>query len=68
MFVFYYNSRWYNDDTYVIVMNVGKTYNVVNLTAFDLVFGQMEVEASSVLSSRSLGYLQVFLAYLILKP
>ncbi|XP_049886396.1 maltase A1-like [Pectinophora gossypiella] len=46
-------KRWYNDDTYVVVLNVGKTYRVVNLTAFDLVFGQLEVEASSVLSSRT---------------
>ncbi|CAD0195917.1 unnamed protein product [Chrysodeixis includens] len=44
---------WYNDDTYVVVINVGKVYHVVNLTAFDLIFGQLEVEASSVLSSRT---------------
>ncbi|CAK1544243.1 unnamed protein product [Leptosia nina] len=48
-------KRWYNDDAYVIVMNVGKGYQVVNLTAFDLIFGQLEVEVSSVLSSRSYG-------------
>ncbi|PZC75320.1 maltase 2 isoform X1 [Helicoverpa armigera] len=46
-------KRWYNDDTYVVVMNVGRVYHVVNLTAFDLIFGQLEVEASSVLSSRT---------------
>ncbi|XP_012549946.4 maltase 2 [Bombyx mori] len=46
-------KRWYNDDTYIIVMNVGKRDRIVNLTAFDLVFGQLEVEASSVLSSRT---------------
>ncbi|CAG4997544.1 unnamed protein product [Parnassius apollo] len=46
-------KRWYNDDTYVVVMNVGKSYQVVNLTAFDLIFGQLEVEVSSVLSSRT---------------
>ncbi|CAG9784089.1 unnamed protein product [Diatraea saccharalis] len=46
-------KRWHNDDAYVIVMNVGRTYQVVNLTAFDLIFGQLEVEASSVLSSRT---------------
>ncbi|KAJ2953900.1 hypothetical protein O0L34_g1531 [Tuta absoluta] len=46
-------KRWFNDDTYVVVMNVGRSYHVVNLTAFDLVFGSMEVEASSVLSSRT---------------
>lgn len=45
--------RWYNDDTYVVVMNVGKSYSVVNLTAFDLIFGQLEVEVSSVLSTRA---------------
>ncbi|CAH0405094.1 unnamed protein product [Chilo suppressalis] len=46
-------KRWHNDDTYVIVMNFGRTYQVVNLTSFDLVFGQLEVEVSSVLSSRT---------------
>lgn len=46
-------KRWYNDDAYVVVMNVGNSYQVVNLTAFDLVFGQLEVEVSSVHSSRS---------------
>lgn len=46
-------SRWYNDDAYVIVINFGRTYQVVNLTAFDLIFGQLEVEASSVFSSRT---------------
>lgn len=46
-------KRWYNDDTYIVVMNVGRTYHIVNLTAFDLIFGQLEVEASSVLSSRT---------------
>ncbi|XP_068621313.1 maltase 2-like [Battus philenor] len=46
-------KRWYNDDTYVIVMNLGKSYQIVNLTAFDLVFGQLEVEVSSVQSSRT---------------
>ncbi|CAH2067418.1 unnamed protein product, partial [Iphiclides podalirius] len=46
-------KRWYNDDTYVVVMNFGKSYQVVNLTAFDLVFGQLEVEVSSILSSRT---------------
>lgn len=50
-------KRWYNDDTYVVVMNVGRSYHVVNLTAFDLIFGQLEVEASSALSSRSFRYL-----------
>ncbi|CAH2222508.1 jg19646, partial [Pararge aegeria aegeria] len=44
---------WYNDDAYVVVMNLGRTYQVVNLTAFDLIFGQLEVEVSSVLSSRT---------------
>lgn len=48
-----YFLRWYNDDTYVVVMNVGKSYSVVNLTAFDLIFGQLEVEVSSVLSTRA---------------
>ncbi|XP_045513184.1 maltase 2-like [Pieris brassicae] len=48
-------KRWYNDDAYVVVMNVGKVYQVVNLTAFDLIFGQLEVEVSSVLSSRTYG-------------
>ncbi|XP_063358165.1 maltase 2-like [Cydia amplana] len=48
-------KRWYQDDTYVVVMNLGRSINVVNLTIFDLVFGQMEVEASSVLSSRSIN-------------
>ncbi|XP_050362060.1 maltase 2-like [Nymphalis io] len=46
-------KRWYNDDAYVVIMNVGKSYQVVNLTAFDLIFGQLEVEVSSVHSSRS---------------
>ncbi|XP_013201277.2 maltase A1 [Amyelois transitella] len=46
-------KRWYNDDTYVVVMNVGRTYHVVNLTVIDLIFGSMEVEVSSVLSPRS---------------
>ncbi|XP_046961502.1 maltase 2-like [Vanessa cardui] len=46
-------KRWYNDDAYVVVMNVGKNYQVVNLTAFDLIFGQLEVEVSSVHSSRA---------------
>lgn len=49
--------RWYNDDAYVVVMNVGNSYQVVNLTAFDLVFGQLEVEVSSVHSSRSFRYI-----------
>ncbi|XP_045510978.1 maltase 2-like [Colias croceus] len=48
-------KRWYNDDAYVVVMNVGRSYQVVNLTAFDLIFGQLEVEVSSVLSSRTYG-------------
>ncbi|XP_053600394.1 maltase 2-like isoform X2 [Plodia interpunctella] len=46
-------KRWYNDDTYVVVMNVGRTYHFINLTAIDLIFGTLEVEVSSVLSSRS---------------
>ncbi|XP_059058094.1 maltase 2-like [Achroia grisella] len=46
-------KRWYNDDSYVIVINVGRSDHIVNLTAFDLIFGQLEVEASNVLSSRS---------------
>ncbi|KAL4712845.1 hypothetical protein ACJJTC_011915 [Scirpophaga incertulas] len=46
-------KRWYKHDTYIVVMNFGKTYRIVNLTAFDLIFGQLEVEASSVLSSRT---------------
>ncbi|XP_047987115.1 maltase 2-like [Leguminivora glycinivorella] len=48
-------KRWYQDDTYVVVMNLGRSLNVVNLTTFDLVFGQLEVEASSALSSRSIN-------------
>ncbi|CAG9566553.1 unnamed protein product [Danaus chrysippus] len=46
-------KRWYNDDAYIVVMNVGRTYQIVNLTAFDLIFGNLEVEVSSVLSSRT---------------
>lgn len=49
----FFYFRWFNDDTYIVVINVGRTYHVVNLTVFDLVFGQLEVEASSVLSSRT---------------
>ncbi|XP_063376627.1 maltase 2-like [Cydia fagiglandana] len=48
-------KRWYQDDTYIVIVNLGRSLNIVNLTSFDLVFGQMEVEASSTLSSRSIN-------------
>lgn len=51
----FYNYRWYNGETYLVVVNMRDTDYVVDLTYFENVVGDVSVVLRSIQSPKNEG-------------